>query len=142
MKKGFEDKFMDLQSGLVSLCLEVTENKVDKIYAYASIEKDSLMFNAFFEVDNKIETLNSLNIDAALRKQFLQTGTMDLINIKNLCQEYETPTPSEMKMFYDVKTGKYNADYEYRPIYTGENGISARKMFMNWQDEIKRASNV
>lgn len=142
MKKGFEDKFMDLQSGLVSLCLEVTENKVDKIYAYASIEKDSLMFNAFFEVDNKIETLNTLNIDAELRKQFLQTGTMDLVNIKNLCQEYETPTPSEMKMFYDVKTGKYNADYEYGPLYTGENGLSARKMFMNWQDEIKKASNV
>lgn len=39
MKENFEDKFMDLQSGLIALCLEVTDRKVDKIYVYASIEK-------------------------------------------------------------------------------------------------------
>lgn len=36
MSKVFEDEFMNIQSGLVSLCLEVTENKVDKIYVYCS----------------------------------------------------------------------------------------------------------
>ena len=70
MKRGFEDKFMDLQSGLISLCLEVTENKVDKIFAYASIEKDGLMFNAFFKMNNKVETLNTLGIDKTLRREF------------------------------------------------------------------------
>lgn len=31
MKKIFEDEFMDLQSGLISLCLEVTESKIRKV---------------------------------------------------------------------------------------------------------------
>lgn len=39
MSKQFEDEFMDLQSELISLCLEITEERVDKIYAYASIQK-------------------------------------------------------------------------------------------------------
>lgn len=137
MKRGFEDKFMDLQSGLISLCLEVTENKVDKIFAYASIEKDGLMFNAFFKMNNKVETLNTLGIDKTLRREFLETGTLDLVKLKDLCLEYDTPIPTEMKMYYDVKTGKYDAKYQYTPICIGESGISARQIFIDWQEEIR-----
>lgn len=36
---NFEDDFMDLQSSLISLCLEVAGQKVDKVYVYCSIEK-------------------------------------------------------------------------------------------------------
>ena len=32
MEKVFEDEFMDLQTALISLCLEVTEEKVNKVY--------------------------------------------------------------------------------------------------------------
>lgn len=49
MSKVFEDEFMDIQSELVSLCLEVTESKVNKIYVYCSNEKKSKMFNAFLK---------------------------------------------------------------------------------------------
>jgi len=55
MSGQFEDEFMALQSELISLCLEVTEKKVDKIYAYASIEEKSKMFNSFFEIDGEIK---------------------------------------------------------------------------------------
>ena len=44
---NFEDDFMDLQSSLISLCLEVAGQKVDKVYVYCSIEKKSKMFNVF-----------------------------------------------------------------------------------------------
>ena len=47
MEKVFEDEFMDLQTALISLCLEVTEEKVNKVYVYCSNEKKSKMFNAF-----------------------------------------------------------------------------------------------
>lgn len=63
MKKNFEDKFMDIQSDLISLCLEVTEGKVDKIFAYVSIEKKSSMFNAFFQQEGNVLTINQLKID-------------------------------------------------------------------------------
>ena len=63
MGNKFEDEFMELQSDFVSLCLEVAEQKVNKVYIYCSIEKKSTMFNAFFEIDGKIKTLNQLGID-------------------------------------------------------------------------------
>ena len=116
MSKKFEDQFMDLQSELISLSLEVTDKKVDKIYAYASIEEKSQMFNAFFEAAGEIKTLNQLGIDHNRMMQFLKLGTEDLDKIKALGKEYAMPVPTELKLHYDVKTGKYNADY---PIYRG-----------------------
>ena len=58
MGKVFEDDFMELQSQFISLCLEVSGKKVDEVYAYISIEKQSKMFNAFFTVNGNVVTLN------------------------------------------------------------------------------------
>lgn len=58
MNKVFEDEFMDLQSALISLCIEVAGQKISKVYVYCSNEKKSKMFNAFFDVNGEIKTLN------------------------------------------------------------------------------------
>lgn len=142
MKENFEDKFMDLQSGLISLCLEVINRKVDKVYAYASIEEKSTMFNAFFEVDGEIITINQLNNDKRTVMQFLKLGTSDLIAIKKLCVEYDTKIPTELKMYYDVKLGKYKADYQYDEICSAKTGINAGEVFMNWINEVKTTKNM
>lgn len=138
MSKQFEDEFMDLQSEFISLSLELTKKRVDKIYAYASIEKKSKMFNAFFEVNGEIKTLNQLGINSVLIMQFLKLGTGDLDKIKTLCNEYNMPVPTELKMYYDVKSGKYNADYEYKEICSAKTGISSGEVFMNWFNEKKQ----
>lgn len=137
MGKKFEDDFMDLQSDLISLCLEVVEQEVDKIYAYCSIEKKSKMFNAFFEVNGKIKTLNQLELNKALMMQFLKLGTGDLEKIKSICISNNMPIPTEIKMYYDVKTGKYNAQYKYEEICSEKTGKSAGEVFLNWIKEIK-----
>lgn len=41
MNKIFEYEFMDLQSALISLCMEVSWQKVGRIYAYCSNEKET-----------------------------------------------------------------------------------------------------
>ena len=55
MAKIFEDEFMDIQSQIISLCLELVESKASKVYAYGSIEENSISFNAFFEIDGKFK---------------------------------------------------------------------------------------
>ena len=140
MKKGFEDKFMELQSGLISLCLEITNKKVDNIYAYASIEEKSKAFNAFFSIGEDVKTLNQLGVDKDLVRQFLKIGTTDLDEVKKVCQEYEAELPTEIKMYYNVETGKYNAEFKYITICNAQTGVSAGDVFMNWMEEIKQGS--
>ncbi|EGT3606049.1 DUF600 family protein [Clostridium perfringens] len=137
MKKVFEDEFMDLQSEFVSLCLELVGNNVDNIYIYISIEEKSKMFNAFFRKGEELKSLNQLNIDNSLIMQFLKLGTEDIEKIKNICNKYNAPIPSEMKMSYDVSNGKYNVDYKYESICSEKTGISAGEIFMKWFMENK-----
>ena len=67
------------------------------------------MFNAFFEIDGKIKTLNQLGINNELIMQFLKLGTTDLEKVENVCINYNMPIPTEMKIYYNVETGKYDA---------------------------------
>lgn len=132
---NFEDDFMDLQSSLISLCLEVAGQKVDKVYVYCSIEKKSKMFNTFFVINNKLKMLNQLGINKALIMQFLKLGTNDLEKVKNICINYDMPIPTEMKMYYDAKTGKYDAQYKYEEICSEKTGKNAGEVFLDWVSE-------
>ena len=108
MNKVFEDEFMDFQTALIALCLDVTEKKVNKVYAYCSNEKRSKMFNAFFDVDGEVKTLNQLGISNKLAFQFLKLGTQDLEKVDAICTKYNMPIPTEMKLYYDIVSGKYD----------------------------------
>lgn len=135
MGKNFEDDFMDLQSSLISLCLEVAGQKVDKVYIYCSIEKKSKMFNTFFVINSKLKMLNQLGINKALIMQFLKLGANDLEKVKNICINYDMPIPTEMKMYYDAKTGKYDAQYKYEEICSEKTGKNAGEVFLDWVSE-------
>lgn len=137
MGKVFEDEFMEIQSGLISLCMEAVEHtKVNKVYAYCSIEK-SKMFNAFFEANGEIKALNQLGVPSNIVIEFLKIGTADLDKIKDVCDKYNMPTPTEIKMYYDVDSGKYNANYKYEEICSAKTGKSAGRVFLEWFEEIK-----
>jgi len=138
MSKIFEDEFMELQSGLLSLCMEVVDQKASKIYVYCSNEKKSKMFNAFFEVDGEIKMLNQLEISNDLVFQFLKLGTEDLEKVDSLCHNYNMPIPTELKLYYDAKSGKFNAEYKYEEICSLKTGKSAGEVFLEWFSEIKR----
>lgn len=141
MPRKYEDVFMELQSEFIALCLEVAEQDVDEIYAYCSIEKKSKMFNAFFKINGEIKTLNKLGIGNNLITQFLKTGTNDLEKIREVCNSYNMPTPTEIKMYYDVNSKRYNAEYRYDEVCTSNTGMSAGEVFMNWVSEIKEKDN-
>lgn len=68
---------------------------------------------------------------------FLKIGTTDLSKIKKLCEENETQTPTEIKMYYDVKSGKYKADYNYGEGCSDKTNLSSGEVFMNWYNEIR-----
>ena len=137
MNKVFEDEFMDVQASIISLCLEVTGEKVDKIYAYCSNEKYVKSFNAFFVVNGKVKELHELGISGQLAFQFLKLGTEDLTKVNAICQKYNMPAPTEMKLYYDVTTGKFNADYKYKEVCSAQTGIDQDDVLREWIEEIK-----
>lgn len=137
MCKKFEDEYMELQASLISLCLELINNKVDKVYAYASIEEESRAFNAFYMVQGEILTLNQLGVNGKICMKFLKLGTEDLNKIVELCKKNNQPVPTEFKMIYDVNSGNYDADYKYNEICSEKTGICSGDVFDSWLKEKK-----
>ena len=137
MKKCFEDEFVDVQSGLISLCLELTEEVagVDKVYAFAYNERNSKSFNAFFEVNGEVKTMGKMNeLSHELITEFLRIGTDDLEKIEKICDRYERPVPVIMEMIYDVKTGGFDAHYQYEPL---PEDVCSDEIFLDWISEMK-----
>lgn len=139
MSKVFEDEFMDIQASMISLCLEMVEKKADKVYVYCSNEKKSNMFNAFFVVNGQVKTLNQLGVSNKEAFQFLGYGIEDLESLNDICAKHNMPAPTEMKLYYDVTTGKFNADYKYEEVCSAKTGTCAAEVFMEWIAEVKAA---
>ena len=137
MSKVFEDEFMDVQASIISLCLEVTKKKVQKVYAYCSNEKKSKMFNVFFNVSGQIKTLNQLGVPQKPAFQFLKLGIEELKNLNAICAKHNMPAPTEMKLYYDVTSGKFDANYKYEEVCSAKTGKCAAEVFMEWIEEIK-----
>ena len=128
---------MDAQASIISLCLEVTRNQVDKIYAYCSNEKYCKTFNAFFAVNGQIKTLNLLGISDKVAFQFLGYGIEDIEKLDAICKKYNMRAPTELKLYYDVTTGKFNADYKYEEVCSSKTKIDQDDVFREWMEEIK-----
>lgn len=135
MEKIFEDKFMELQSDIISLCLELVENKVNKVYAYGVIEHPIYSFKAFFEVNGKITKMEQITNNHEILREFMKLEISDLKQMKILCDEYHQVCPSELKMIYDCDTKKYKAFFQYNTDIFGEIGFSTA--YFNWRKEIE-----
>ena len=134
MKAGFEDKFMEIQAELVALCMEAVEGlSVTKIYLCESIEDFSQSFNAFCEVDDMPKYLCHAGVSAEWVDTLLHVGTNEMMTkIRDVCKEYETTRPMEIKAVYDVETGAFDLECKYEPA-----GFGDPELLDAWYEEIK-----
>ena len=100
-----------------------------------------MAFNAFFEVNGEIKTLNQLEIGERSAMQFLRLGTGDLNKVKDVCKRFGMPTPTEIKMIYEKKAKKSGVKYRYDEVCSAKTGICAGEVFDNWITEVERAGN-
>ena len=143
----FEDKFMDLQADMVSVCLEYVDSKAEKIYIYASHENNSFFFNLFFQINGYIKRLNSVNdvlsesdkIDASVDRQWkvLDIGMEDLHAINTLCEENNRDMPTEFKLIFDVEKGSLETNYQYEPVWADTKDKTDHNIFISWYEEVK-----
>ena len=82
------------------------------------------MFNAFFDVDGEVKTLNQLGISNKLAFQFLKLGTQDLEKVDAICTKYNMAIPTEMKLYYDIVSGKYDKNTMF--------SLMIKKLMLQW----------
>lgn len=115
-------------------------NEASKVYAYGSIEENSISFNAFFDIGGQIKTTNNIVSNTDVIWDFLDLGESDLEKIKELCKNYKRVPPTELKMIYDCTSGKFDAQYQYEPICSAKTGIDSVDVFINWLEEVRQGN--
>lgn len=154
MTSNFEDLFSELQTDIISLCFEYADGKVNDIYTYCSIEEGIYAFDVFFGIHGSLYQKQNLN-DANLPRHYhkydtsperqsalLETGIEDLKRLKALLEKYDRPTPTELKLHYNIDTGRLSAEYKYEPVYTNHKTLTSEDIFDNWFDQIKEQTQL
>lgn len=150
MKNSFEDIFSQSQADIISLCLEYADGKVNDIYAYCSIEEGICAFDVFYSINGSLYHKHQLNdanhssfqsnYDTSPERQsaLLETGIQDLKNLQIILDEHDKPTPTEIKLHYNVETGRLNSEYKYEPIYTNHRTLTSEDIFDDWFDQVNK----
>lgn len=119
--KTFEDELTELQADMVDICNEYACNAADKIFIYVAYE-DLLFAMHFYIINNKILMPGELNnaglkiefdVSDECQEQVLDVLDEDVKKIKTVCDKYNQPMPTEMRLTYEPKTKKFNAEYKY-----------------------------
>lgn len=145
MGKVFEDYYTEIQTDMISICLEYVESRAEKIYIYCSCEGDVISGNFFYMINKKVVQKNRLN-DALIsgQKEYdvsikRQSGVLDIIfdDIKalmKLCQDYGKDMPTQIKLIYDVSENKMHAEYEYDEVYSNDPNKTAYDVLEEWYE--------
>ncbi|EJL21824.1 immunity protein YezG family protein [Brevibacillus sp. BC25] len=149
--KEFEEMFSELQADMISICMEYAGDRANKVYVYASCEEDMISSSFFYLINNKYVECHKLNdvledgdesYDVSTERQFM---VLNIINdniekIEELCKEFEKDMPTEMKLIYDVTSGKFQAEYKYDLVHTNDDIKTADDFADEWFEEVKSKS--
>ena len=117
----FEDEFSELQADMVDICNEYSCEAAEKIFIYVSYE-GLLNTDYFYSINGDIIERHKLNtsginadfdVSVDCQKQVLNILKEDVYKIKAVCDKYNQPMPTEMRLVYEPKTKKFNAEYKY-----------------------------
>jgi hypothetical protein len=130
MHNGFESRFSEYQTDIISVCLEYCEKKCDKIFIHIIFGDDTVFSNFFYQIDGtmrkKARLANSGISGSLLRqKSALKIISDDGKKIMALFEEFKRQIPTEIKLTYDAASKGLKADYKYEPVTSAEKSETA-----------------
>lgn len=146
MGKVFEDYFAELHTDMVFACKDYVNGAADKIYIYISQEGRMTSSDYFFEIEGQIlkrHQLNSISKQYDISVSNQQKCNVILVDttleLEDLCQEYQRPMPTEIKMIYDVKKNSLDVKYKYDNQWLNHKTKSPDDIANKWFEEVKNS---
>lgn len=129
--------------------MEYVEDLADRVYVYALCEQGIISSRFFYLINDTHVKCHKVNdalragdekYDVSRNRQSMVMRILceDIKKIQALCTEYQKEMPTEMKVIYDVKSGKFTAEYKYDLLYTNDDVKTATHMYNEWFEEVKK----
>lgn len=146
MNKVFEDEFSGVQGKMIQACLEYVESRAEYVYIYASCEPPCISGNFFYKINGELLKKHKLGegYDVSGKRQFacLDVLTESIKELREICRNYETDMPTEIKIIYDVTHNKVDAAYRYDCVYTKTRNKTSQDVVEEWFEKIKAEDNM
>ncbi|WP_418722771.1 hypothetical protein [Enorma sp.] len=143
-EETFEDAFMDIQTGLVSLVLEALEGVagVSRVYIFGAVEEGMTSFNACVQLGERIERLDAVVCDRGILLQVMGLGASDLEGLVQLCTRHGRACPTQLRGCYDMGGG-YDARYSYEPLASrAVDPVAPGTAFAAWVEELRAGGDL
>lgn len=136
MLLGFEDAFMEIQSGYITLCLDLAGN-VDEVNVFIYQDDVSCTFNAFFVKDGKIITPDESAAESIVDK-FYELGVEDIDKLIGVCEKFDHKCPNEFRLTYNTHTKHFDAKYGYSN-YAETSELTPFDVFVDWMNSYSQS---
>ena len=138
----FEDKLAILQEDMISIALEYSDDKADKVYLFASHENNSFYFNVFFKIGKsyyKKHQLKEFQVDTSINRQsqLVDIALNDFIKICEAFSDNNREIPTQLKIMYNKKHQKASGKFSYNIHYSNSDTLTADDIFEQWYNEVK-----
>lgn len=150
MKQVFEDKFSEIQTDIIDICLEYANYDVDLVYICASFESNVVTCDFFYKINGKLvekyklSDIDKTKYDSSLQRQKMCMNILieDIENLIEICKEYDRDMPTEIKLIYDAKKNSVEAKYQYEPQYSYDPSKQPTDIVEEWFEAEKRKYEI
>lgn len=119
MERVFEDEFMDIQTEMVQIGLDLVEKvneNIEKIYLLIFSQGCGFSASILFKIGNQIKKWNQVDItggfdtyiDIFYQREYEQSNLL-----RKLFKDNGRPCPEELRLIYDLQTEAFDAEYGY-----------------------------
>ena len=146
----FEDKFMEIQVGMISLAMEYVQNQAEKVYIYCISEEALQSYKVFYKINGIVIEMDKVNevvakkVDDSDNMAFavLGYGAEDIQKLIDVCQEYNREHPTEMWLIYDSQKNSLDSRYSYEGRYDKDEELLPSLEFEKWFEEVKKSAQA
>ena len=145
MSKVFEDYLSELQIDMIDICLEYVKDQGDNVYVYCSKENNMYSVGYFYKINGKMKERHKINeeLPECDVSGNMQKAVMDILmknwqEIEERCKEFNRPMPTEIRLEYDIKKNKADAQYQYENVYSKHPTKGPADIEMEWFDELSQ----
>ncbi|MEW4923137.1 hypothetical protein [Algibacter sp. 2305UL17-15] len=145
--KSFKRKYEDKTSSMVSLAFEYVNNdkeNIDAIYIYGSNEEGFVYYDCFFNINHVLLERHRINdtglnfdISDQMQLKFIKYANQDLKGLIELFKKYKKDIPTQIKMEYYPKTGKFDCFLDYDIHYSNKSDGTPDEVAESWFKELK-----
>ncbi len=141
------EKLLPIYSELVEACLEYTESKVDVVYILGMNEGNLCFMNdAFFKLKDvfykkhKIGEVANIETTSEGREGLLRK-LMTIREMYSLYKEYTDDVPREVRIKYNVNTGKFGVKLSYSRRVEESETLSVDDVYREWFAEVESGND-